>query len=143
MQEKSLMTQLQSAYPNKFHDQFSFFFFCTNFVPLHLKETTQSITQIVRISSCHILHYHQTSMATPKDTNDHFSAKNTKFSGKKFIRPNSRETRRFDQIMTIFPRNSPDKNLFAHITTKSIDLTKLHEFRVFSGFKAPFPCPLR
>ena len=46
--------------------------FSTNFVPFHLKETTQSITQIVRILTCHILHYHQTSMATPKDTNDHF-----------------------------------------------------------------------
>ena len=71
MQEKPLMTKLQSAYPNKFHNQFSFFF-STNFVPFHLKETTQSIMQIVRISSCHILHYHQTSMATLKDTNDHF-----------------------------------------------------------------------
>ena len=69
MQEKLLMTQLQSAYPNKFHNQF---FFSTNFVPFHLKETTQSITQIVQISSCHILHYQQTSMVTPKDTNDHF-----------------------------------------------------------------------
>ena len=55
MQEK-LLTQLQSAYPNKFHHR------CiysktkkkkkkkkksTNFVPFHLKETTQSIIQIV------------------------------------------------------------------------------------------------
>ena len=63
MQEKPLLTQLQSAYPNKIS---------TNFVPFHLKETTQSTTQIVRISSCHILHYQQTSMVTPKDTNDHF-----------------------------------------------------------------------
>ena len=70
MQENPLMTRLQSAYPNKFHNQF--FFFSTNFVPFHLKETTQSITQIVRILSCHILRYHQTSMVTPKDTNDHF-----------------------------------------------------------------------
>ena len=69
MQEKPSMTQLQSAYPNKFHNQF---FFSTNFVPFNLKETTQSITQIVRILSGHILHYHQTSMVTPKDTNDHF-----------------------------------------------------------------------
>ena len=74
MQEKPLMTQLQSAYPNKLHNPF-IYFFSTNFVPFHLKETTQSITQIVRISSCHILHYHQTSMATPKDTNDHFPRK--------------------------------------------------------------------
>ena len=64
-------------------------------------------------------------MATPKDTNDHFPQKNTKFSRKEFIRPNSRMTRGFDQIMTIFPRNSPDKNLFGHITTKSIDLTQI------------------
>ena len=74
MQEKPLMTQLQSAYPNKFHNQF-IIFFSTNFVPFHLKETTQSITHIVRISSCHILNYHQISMATPKATNDHFPQK--------------------------------------------------------------------
>ena len=48
-----------------------------------------------------------------------------KFSRKEFIRPNSRVTRRFDQIMTIFPQNSPDKNLFGHITAKSIDLTQI------------------
>ena len=57
MQEKPLLAQLQSAYPNKFHHR------CilkkkkkksTNFVPFHLKETTQSIIQIVRISSYHI-----------------------------------------------------------------------------------------
>ena len=88
MQEKPLLTQLQSAYPNKFHNQF--IFLSTNFVPFHLKETTQSITQIVRISSCHILHYHQTSMATPKETNDHFPQKT---------------------------RNSPEKNLFIPIAT--------------------------
>ena len=41
MQEKPLMTKLQSAYPNKFHNQF---IFSTNFVPFHLKETSQSIT---------------------------------------------------------------------------------------------------
>ena len=40
-------------------------------------------------------------MVTPKATNDHFSAKNTKFSRKEFIRPNSRETRGLNQIMTI------------------------------------------
>ena len=57
MQEKPLMTQLQSAYPNKFHNQF--IYFSMNFVPFHLKETTQSITQIVQILSCHILNYHQ------------------------------------------------------------------------------------
>ena len=79
MQEKPLLTQLQSAYPNKFHNLFIYFIsFSTNFIPFHLKETTQSITQIVRTSSCHILHYHQTSMATPKDTNDHFPPKKKK-----------------------------------------------------------------
>ena len=120
------MTQLQSAYPKKFHNQFNFF--STNFISFHLKETTQSITQIVRISSCHILIYHQISMTTPKATNDHFSAKNTKFSRKEFIRPNSRETRGLYQIMTTFPqktRNSADRNLFGHITSKSVDLTKI------------------
>ena len=94
MQEKPLMTQLQSAYPN--HNQFSFFF-STNFVPFHLKETTQSITQIVRISSCHILHYHQTSMVTPKDTNDHFPRKT---------------------------RNSLERNLFIPIAVRPADSTK-------------------
>ena len=42
-------------------------------------------------------------------------------------------TRGSDQIMTIFPQNSPDKNLFSHITAKSVDLTQiaqiLHIFR--------------
>ena len=120
------MTQLQSAYPKKFHNQFNFF--SINFISFHLKETTQSITQIVRISSCHILIYHQISMVTPKATNDHFSVKNTKFSRKEFIHPNSCETCRLDQIMTTFPqktRNSPDRNLFGHIITKSVDLTKI------------------
>ena len=92
------MTRLQSAYPKKFHNQF---FFSTNFIPFHLKETTQSITQIVQISSCHILIYRQISMVTPKATNGHFSVKNTKFSRKEFIHPNSCETRGLDQIMTI------------------------------------------
>ena len=66
-------------------------------------------------------------MATPKATNDHISTKNTKFSRKEFIHPNSHETHRLDQIMTTFPRktrNSPDRNLFGHITAKSVDLTK-------------------
>ena len=45
MQEKPLMTQLQSAYPNKFHNQFIFYFLARTLY--HLKETTQSITQIV------------------------------------------------------------------------------------------------
>ena len=89
MQEKPLLTPLQSAYPNKFHNQF-ISFLSTNFVPFHLKETTQSITQIVRISSCHILHYQQTSMVTPKETNDHFPRKT---------------------------RNSPEKNLFVPTAT--------------------------
>ena len=40
--KKPLLTQLQSAYPKKFHNQF-IFFLSTNFVPFHLKETTQSI----------------------------------------------------------------------------------------------------
>ena len=76
-----------------------------NFIPFHLKETTQSITQIVRISSCHILIYRQISMATPKATNGHFSTKNTKFFRKEFIHPNSHETHRLDQIMTISVKN--------------------------------------
>ena len=96
MQEKPLMAQLQSAYPNKFHNQF--IFFSTNFISFPLKETTQSITQFVRISSCHILHYHQTSMATPKDTNDHFPQKT---------------------------QNSPERNLFIPIAARPTDLTKL------------------
>ena len=77
-----------------------------NFVPFHLKETTQSITQIVRILSCHILIYYQISMVTSKATNGHFSAKNMKFSIKEFIRLNSRETRGLDQIMTISAKNT-------------------------------------
>ena len=76
-----------------------------NFIPFHLKETTQSIKQIVRLLSCHILIYCQISMVTPKATNGHFSAKNMKFSRKEFIRPNSRETRGLDQIMTISTKN--------------------------------------
>ena len=115
-----------------------------NFVSFHLKETTQSITQIVRISSCHILNYHQISMATPKATNDHFSMKNTKFSRKVFIRLNSRETRRLDLITTTFPqktRNSPDRNLFSHITTKSVDLTKSEQILCISRFQRPIPMP--
>ena len=65
-------------------------------------------------------------MATPKDTNDHFpQKKNTKFSRRDFIRPNSRVTHGSNQIMTIFPQNSPDKNLFGHITAKSIDLMQI------------------
>ena len=120
------MTRLLSAYPKKFHNRF--IFLSTNFIPFCLKETTQSITQIVRISSCHILIYHQISMVTPKATNDHFSVKNTKFSRKEFIRPNSRETHGLDQIMTTFlqkTQDSPDRNLFGHITVKSVDLTKI------------------
>ena len=97
MQEKPLMTQLQSAYPNKFHNQF-IFVFSTNFIPFHLKETTQLMTQIVQISSCHILQYQQTSMVTPKDTNDHFPRKT---------------------------RNSPEKNLFVPIATRPADSTTL------------------
>ena len=54
-------------------------------------------------------------MATPKDTNDHFPQKT-----------------RILQILTIFPRNSPDKNLFGHITAKSIDLTQIVQIsRIF------------
>ena len=49
---RKIMTRLLSAYPKKFHNQF--IFFSTNFVPFPLKETTQSITQIVQILSCHI-----------------------------------------------------------------------------------------
>ena len=137
------MTQLQSAYPKKFHNQLNFFF-SMNFISFHLKETTQSITQIVRILSCHILIYHQISMATPKATNDHFSTKNTKFSRKELIRPNSHETRGLDQIMTTFPRktrNSPDRNLFSHITTKSMDLTKIARISCISRFQRPIPVP--
>ena len=64
-------------------------------------------------------------MVTPKDTNDHFPQKNTKFSRRDFIHPNSHMTRGSDQILTIFPQNSPDKNLFGHITAKSVDLTQI------------------
>ena len=115
-----------------------------NFVPFHLKETTQSITQIVRISSCHILIYRQISMVTPKATNDHFSVKNTKFSRKQFIRLNSRETHGLDQIMTTFPQktqNSPDRNLFSHITGKSMDLTKIAQISCISRLQRPIPMP--
>ena len=77
-----------------------------NFVPFHLKETTQSIKQIVRISSCHILIYRQISVVTPKATYGHFSMKNTKFSRKEFIHPNSCETCGLDQIMTISTKNT-------------------------------------
>ena len=98
MQEKPLMTQLQSAYPNKFLNQFIYIFFSTNFVPFHLKETTQSITYIVRISFCHIFYYHKISMATPKATNDHFLRKT---------------------------RNSSERNLFIPIAVRTADLTKL------------------
>ena len=45
MQEKPSLTQLQLAYPKKFHNKF--IFLGTNFVPFQLKETTQSIIQIV------------------------------------------------------------------------------------------------
>ena len=48
------------------------------------------------------LFYRQISMATPKVNNDHFSAKNMKFSRKEFIHLNSRETHGLNQIMTIF-----------------------------------------
>ena len=41
-------------------------------------------------------------MATPKANNDHFSAKNTKFSRKEFIHWNSHETHGLNPIMTTF-----------------------------------------
>ena len=113
-----------------------------NFVSFHLKETTQSITLIVRISSRHILIYHQISMVTPKATNDHFSVKNMKFSRKEFIRPNSCETHGLDKIMTTFPQktqNSPDRNLFGHITAKSVDLTKIAQISCIPRFQRPIP----
>ena len=53
-------------------------------------------------------------MATPKATNDPFPPKT---------------------------RNSPDNNLFGHVSAKPMDLTKLCKFHVFPGFKDPFPCP--
>ena len=74
-------------------------------------------------------------MAIPKDTNEHFSAKYTNFSRKEIIHPNSHNTCGFDQMMTTFPRNLPDNNLFGHVTAKAIHLTKLCEFRVFSALK--------
>ena len=83
-------------------------------------------------------------MVTPKATNDHFSVKNTKFSRKEFIRLNSCETRGLDQIMTTFPRktrNSPDWNLFGHITAKSVDLTKIARIPCVSRFQRPIPVP--
>ena len=48
----------------------------------------------------------QISMAMPKANNDHFSAKNTKFSSKEFIRLNSCETHGLNQIMTISAKNT-------------------------------------
>ena len=81
-------------------------------------------------------------MAIPKETNEHFSAKYTNFSGKEIIRPNSHKTRRVDQMMTTFPRNSPDNNLFSHATAKSIHLTKLREFCVFPALKFNSSTPL-
>ena len=83
-------------------------------------------------------------MATPKATNDRFSVKNTKFFRKEFIRLNSRKTRGLDQIVTTFPRktrNSPDTNLFGHITAKSIDLTKIAQISCISRFQRPIPTP--
>ena len=78
---------------------------------------------------------------TAKDTNDHFSMKNMKFSRRDFIRPNSHVTRGSDQILTTFPRNSPDKNLFGHVTAKSIDLTPIvrisHIFQILSSIPVP------
>ena len=70
--------------------------------------------------------------------------KNMKFSRKEFIHPNSCETCGFDQIMTTFPRktrNSPDKNLFGHITTKSVNLTKIARISCISRFQRPIPVP--
>ena len=74
-------------------------------------------------------------MAIPKDTNEHSSAKYTNFSRKKIIQSNSHKTRGYDQMMTTFPQNSTDNNLFGHVTAKSIHLTKLREFHVFSALK--------
>ena len=64
-------------------------------------------------------------MVTPKDTNDHFPRKTRNSPEKEFIHPNSCMPCGFDQIMTILPQNSPDKNLFSHITAKSVDLTQI------------------
>ena len=142
MQEKPLMAQLQSAYPNKFHNQF-IIFFSTNFVPFHLKETTQSTTHIVQISSCHIFITIKSPWQHSKPLMTTFR-ENTKFSRKEFIRPNSCENPGLDQIMTTFPRktrNSPDKNLFGHITAKSMDLTKIARISCISRFQRPIPTP--
>ena len=137
------MTRLLSAYPKKFHNQF-ILFFSMNFVPFHLKETTQSITQIIRISSCHILIYRQISMATSKATNDHFPAKNMKFSRKQFIRPNSRETRGLDHIMTTFCEKHEilQTGIYSTISPrKSADLTKIARISCISRFQRPIPSP--
>ena len=59
--------------------------------------------------------YHQISMAMPKANNDHFSTKDMKFSRQQFSRPKS-------------PRNAWTQ-------------PKLHEFRVFLGYKNQFKHP--
>ena len=52
----------------------------------------------------------------------------TNFSRRKLFGP-------IATIMTTFPQNSPDNNLFGHVTAKFTYLTKIHEFRVFSALK--------
>ena len=53
-------------------------------------------------------------MAMPKANNDHFSAKNTKFSRQEFIQPNSHE---------------------------SVDLTKIAQILCISRLQGPIPAP--
>ena len=114
-----------------------------NFVPFHLKKTTQSMTRIVQISSCHILHYHQTSMATPKDTNDHFPRKTRNSPERNLFIPIAARPADLAKLSPLSHEILQTRLFFSHSTAKSVNLTKLHEFRVFPGFKAPFPCPLR
>ena len=73
MQEKPLLTQLQSAYPKKFHNQFIFF-------KHELHTISPEGNNPVYNTNCmnFILPYFiiiKTSMATPQNTNDHFPRK--------------------------------------------------------------------
>ena len=98
------MTQLQSAYPKKFYNQF----YSTNFIPFHLRNNPVCNLNHEWYKFCLVktLFYRQISMAMPKANNDHFSAKNTKFSSKEFIHLNSCETHGLNQMMTISAKNT-------------------------------------
>ena len=101
MQEKPLLTQLQSAYPKKFHNQFIFF-------KHELRTISPKRNNPVYNTNCmNFILSHFTLLTnfhgdTPKTEMTIFHEKH-EILQKKFIRPNSHVTRRFDQIMTIFP----------------------------------------